>query len=100
MENKEYFKRYEVTEDGVSPRVIPGVKNGIHHVTGVEHDETGKPSEGAVNRNAQMDKRFRKIENIQFDTPVYKNAPHEEADLLIIGFNSTRGAIEEAMESS
>ena len=51
MENKEYFKRYEVTEDGVSPRVIPGVKNGIHHVTGVEHDETGKPSEGAVNRN-------------------------------------------------
>ena len=98
MENKEYFKRYEVTEDGVSPRVIPGVKNGIHHVTGVEHDETGKPSEGAVNRNLQMDKRFRKMENIQFDTPVHKNAPHEVADLLLIGFNSTRGSIEEAME--
>ena len=97
-ENKEYFKRYEVTEDGVSPRVIPGVKNGIHHVTGVEHDETGKPSEGAVNRNLQMDKRLRKMENIQFDTPVHKNAPHEEADLLLVGFNSTRGAIEEAME--
>ena len=44
---KHYFKRYEVTEDGVSPRVIPGMKNGIHHVTGVEHDETGKPSEAA-----------------------------------------------------
>ena len=73
------------------------MKNGIHHVTGVEHDEQGKPSESALNRNAQMDKRFRKIENIKFDTPVYKNAPHEEADLLIVGFNSTRGAIEEAM---
>ena len=97
IENKGYFKRYEVTEDGVSPRVIPGVKNGIHHVTGVEHDETGKPSESAVNRNLQMDKRFRKVEKIKFDTPVYKNSPHEEADLLIIGFNSTRGAIEEAM---
>ncbi len=97
IENKGYFKRYEVTEDGVSPRVIPGVKNGIHHVTGVEHDETGKPSEGAINRNVQMDKRFRKVEKIKFDIPVYKNAPHEEADLLIIGFNSTRGAIEEAM---
>ena len=97
IEDKGYFKRYEVTEDGVSPRVIPGIKNGIHHVTGVEHDETGKPSEGAVNRNVQMDKRFRKVEKIKFDTPVYKNAPHEEADLLIIGFNSTRGAIEEAM---
>ena len=45
-----------------------------------------------------MDKRFRKVEKIKFDTPVYKNAPHEEADLLIVGFNSTRGAIEEAMD--
>ncbi|GIN61605.1 2-oxoglutarate ferredoxin oxidoreductase subunit alpha [Robertmurraya siralis] len=97
IENKGYFKRYEVTEDGVSPRVIPGMKNGIHHVTGVEHDETGKPSESALNRNAQMDKRFRKIENLKFNTPVYKNAPHQEPDLLIVGFNSTRGAIEEAI---
>jgi 2-oxoglutarate/2-oxoacid ferredoxin oxidoreductase subunit alpha len=96
IENKGYFKRYEVTPDGVSPRVIPGMKNGIHHVTGVEHAETGKPSESAANRIAQMDKRFRKIENLKFKTPVYKNAPHEEADLLIVGFNSTRGAIEEA----
>lgn len=97
IENKGYFKRYEVTEDGVSPRTIPGMKNGIHHVTGVEHAETGKPSESATNRNAQMDKRFRKVENIRFNTPVYKNAPHEDADLLIVGFNSTRGVIEEAM---
>lgn len=97
IENKGYFKRYEVTEDGISPRVIPGMKNGIHHVTGVEHDETGKPSESAANRNAQMDKRFRKVENIRFNTPVYKNIKHEEADILLVGFNSTRGAIEEAM---
>ncbi|MGX6441906.1 2-oxoacid:acceptor oxidoreductase subunit alpha [Neobacillus sp. K501] len=97
IENKGYFKRYEVTEDGVSPRVIPGMKNGIHHVTGVEHDETGKPSESAANRIAQMDKRFRKVENIRFNTPVHKNIKHEEADILLVGFNSTRGAIEEAM---
>ena len=96
-ENNGYFKRYEVTEDGVSPRVIPGMKNGIHHVTGVEHDETGKPSESAPNRIAQMDKRFRKVENIRFDTPVYKNVKHEDADVLFVGFNSTRGVIEEAM---
>ncbi|MGD6854540.1 2-oxoacid:acceptor oxidoreductase subunit alpha [Bacillus infantis] len=97
IENKGYFKRYEVTEDGVSPRVVPGMKNGIHHVTGVEHDETGKPSESAANRRDQMNKRFRKVENIKFSNPIHKNAPHEEADLLIVGFNSTRGAIEEAM---
>ncbi|MBM7659282.1 2-oxoglutarate ferredoxin oxidoreductase subunit alpha [Bacillus mesophilus] len=98
QENKEYFKRFEVTEDGVSPRVIPGMKNGIHHVTGVEHDETGKPSESPINRNAQMDKRLRKLNNLNFNTPVHVNAKHDEADILFVGFNSTRGAIEEAME--
>ncbi|MDX8362171.1 MULTISPECIES: 2-oxoacid:acceptor oxidoreductase subunit alpha [Bacillaceae] len=97
LENKAYFKRYEVTEDGISPRVVPGTKHGIHHVTGVEHAETGKPSEDAENRQLQMDKRFRKLDQMKFDTPVYKNCQHEDADILIVGFNSTRGAIEEAM---
>jgi 2-oxoglutarate ferredoxin oxidoreductase subunit alpha len=75
------------------------MKNGIHHVTGVEHDETGRPSETALNRKLQMDKRMRKLNNLTntFQTPVYKNTPHEEADLLILGFNSTRGTIDEAI---
>ncbi|GLH63175.1 2-oxoacid:acceptor oxidoreductase subunit alpha [Parageobacillus sp. G301] len=98
LEKKDNFKRYEVTEDGISPRVIPGTPNGIHHVTGVEHAETGRPSEVAANRNAQMDKRLRKLKHIRFNTPVHKNVKHDEADLLIIGFISTRGAIEEAID--
>jgi 2-oxoglutarate ferredoxin oxidoreductase subunit alpha len=97
IDNKGYFKRFEVTEDGVSPRVVPGMKNGIHHVTGVEHDETGKPSEVATNRKAQMDKRLRKLSDIKFDTPVHQNLTHPEPDVLFVGFNSTRGTIEEAM---
>ena len=96
--DKAYFKRYEDTEDGVSPRVLPGTLHGIHHVTGVEHDETGKPSEATGNRQTQMDKRFRKLESLKFDNPVYVNAPHEEAEILLVGFNSTRGAIEEVQE--
>jgi 2-oxoglutarate ferredoxin oxidoreductase subunit alpha len=97
IENKGYFKRFEVTDDGVSPRVLPGMKNGIHHVTGVEHDETGKPSEVATNRKSQMDKRLRKLSAMKFDTPVHQNLIHPEPDVLFVGFNSTRGTIEEAM---
>ncbi|WP_342534107.1 2-oxoacid:acceptor oxidoreductase subunit alpha [Lysinibacillus sp. FSL K6-0057] len=96
--DKAYFKRYEDTEDGISPRVLPGTLHGIHHVTGVEHDETGKPSEATGNRQTQMDKRFRKLESLKFDNPVFVNAPHEEAEILLVGFNSTRGAIEEVQE--
>lgn len=98
-EDKSYFKRYEVTEDGISPRVLPGMKHAIHHVTGVEHDETGKPSEAALNRKAQMDKRMKKLKFVNFDEPVYVNAPHEEADILFVGFNSTRGVLEELQQT-
>jgi 2-oxoglutarate ferredoxin oxidoreductase subunit alpha len=98
LEKKDNFKRYEITEDGISPRVLPGTPNGIHHVTGVEHAETGRPSEIAANRKAQMDKRLRKLKHIKFNTPVHKNIKHDEADLLIVGFISTRGAIEEAID--
>lgn len=95
LEDKQYFKRYEVTEDGISTRVVPGQKYGIHHVTGVEHNEEGKPSEAAGNRKKQMDKRFRKLQYVHFDTPVFTDAPNEEADVLLVGFGSTKGAIEE-----
>lgn len=98
-EDKSYFKRYEVTEDGVSPRVLPGTEHAIHHVTGVEHDETGKPSEAATNRKAQMDKRLGKLKHINFKEPVYVNAPYEEADILFVGFNSTRGVLEELQQT-
>jgi len=97
-EQNDLFKRYEVTEDGVSPRVIPGQKYGIHHVTGVEHAQTGRPSEDAANRVQQMEKRMRKLKGVlaNFKNPVLKDAPHEEADVLVIGINSTYGTIQEA----
>lgn len=98
-EAKEDFKRFAVTEDGISTRVVPGQEHGIHHVTGNEHDETGKPAEASGNRKAQMDKRMRKLDHLTFDTPVHVSAPHEEADVLLVGFNSTRGAIEEVQET-
>ncbi|MCO4096304.1 2-oxoacid:acceptor oxidoreductase subunit alpha [Macrococcoides canis] len=97
-EDKAYFKRYALTDNGISPRTIPGVKNGIHHVTGVEHNEEGKPSESPVNRAKQMEKRMRKLEQLKITEPVVYNAHHEDADVLVIGYISTYGAIDEAIQ--
>jgi len=94
LEGKAYFKRYEVTEDGISPRVIPGVKHGIHHVTGVEHNEEGRPSEDRVD---QMTKRLRKLNTFRLQDAVLVTEHHAEPDILFVGFNSTRGTIEEIM---
>lgn len=90
------FKRYAVTEDGISPRVLPGIKNGIHHVTGVEHDEVGRPSESPVNREKMMEKRMEKLKHIKVEQPIHLDAPHEDAVMLIIGMGSTGGTIDEA----
>ncbi|WP_210142680.1 MULTISPECIES: 2-oxoacid:acceptor oxidoreductase subunit alpha [unclassified Mammaliicoccus] len=97
QEDKAYFKRYALTDSGISPRILPGTKGGIHHVTGVEHDEEGKPSESAENRQKQMDKRMRKTAQLLIDEPVESNEKYEEADILYVGFISTDGAIEEAI---
>ncbi|MBL0846831.1 2-oxoacid:acceptor oxidoreductase subunit alpha [Mammaliicoccus fleurettii] len=97
QEDKAYFKRYALTDSGVSPRVLPGTKGGIHHVTGVEHNEEGKPSESAENRQKQMDKRMRKTAQLLIDEPVESNEKYDEADILYVGFISTAGAIDEAI---
>ncbi|MNH92985.1 2-oxoglutarate oxidoreductase subunit KorA [compost metagenome] len=95
-EDGSLFKRYELTENGVSSRALPGTKNGIHHVTGVEHDETGRPSESPVNRIKMMDKRLGKMDNIEVENPIHIQGSHEEPDLLIIGMGSTGGTIDQA----
>ena len=94
-DDKAYFKRYALTTSGVSPRPIPGVKGGIHHVTGVEHNEEGKPSEAPMNRQNQMEKRMRKTESLVINNPVLLNEHDDKADILYIGFISTKGAIGE-----
>ncbi|MCU6795415.1 2-oxoacid:acceptor oxidoreductase subunit alpha [Paenibacillus sp. WQ 127069] len=90
------FKRYEFAEDGISPRVVPGQKYGIHHVTGVEHDQEGRPSESTENRKSMMDKRMDKLKHVKVTNPILVDAPHEEPDVLIIGMGSTGGTIDEA----
>ncbi|MDB5085222.1 MAG: 2-oxoglutarate ferredoxin oxidoreductase subunit alpha, partial [Bacilli bacterium] len=90
------FKRYEYTEDSISPRVFPGQKGGVHHVDGVEHNEFGRPFEGSDNRIRMMDKRMTKLNQFDFSNAItYSGA--EYPDLLIVGFGSTIGAIDETM---
>lgn len=95
-EDGSLFKRYENTENGISPRIVPGKKNGIHHVTGVEHDESGRPSETPANRKLMMDKRLRKLNDLQVENPILIQASYQDPDLLIIGMGSTGGTIDQA----
>ena len=85
-------------ETGLSKRPIPGQKEGMHTVTGLAHDEESHVAyDPAINQRA-AEHRSRKIAALQQSLKVPKVFGDEEGgDLLIVGWGSTRGAIEEAV---
>ncbi len=69
LEQRERFKRYELTKDGISPRALPGTPNGMHVGTSYVHDETGFSSESFIMRTKQVNKRASKIEGLLKEIP-------------------------------
>jgi len=85
-------------ETGLSPRPVPGQRGGEYILTGLAHDEEGHVAyESEINQRA-MAMRSRKLATLQqtLKPPVIHG--DSDGDLLIVGWGSTRGAIEEAVD--
>jgi len=93
---KEY-KRYELTEDCISPRAIPSMINGLHLVESNEHNEKGYRDESPHIRVEMMEKRMKKLTEASRDLPLPRLWGSKESEIGIIGFGSTFGPIREAM---
>ncbi len=94
----EPYKRYKITETGVSPRAIPGTRNAIVKANTSEHDEYGFGTTVPSKVKAMVDKRFRKMKYIE--EYVYGLEPiktYGDGDILLITWGSPKGAILEAM---
>jgi 2-oxoglutarate ferredoxin oxidoreductase subunit alpha len=92
------YVRYAITDDGVSPRGIPGLGEGLVKADSDEHYEDGTITEEEGVRNAQNEKRLRKAEAIlEAAIPPRYEGP-DEPELLVIGWGSTYHAIKEAIE--
>lgn len=57
------YKRYELTQNGISPRVKVGTKNGDFIATSYEHDEFWATSENSEIKKLMTQKRFKKLNN-------------------------------------
>ncbi|RIV26141.1 2-oxoacid:acceptor oxidoreductase subunit alpha [Alicyclobacillaceae bacterium I2511] len=90
------FQRYRLTDNGVSPRSLPGEINGQYLATGVEHGPSGKVSEDPVNRIQMMDKRLSKLEGIHQMRDGFKYEGPMEPVLILVGIGSTVGILREA----
>jgi len=92
------YHRYEPSEDGVSWRALPGVRNANMIVNSYEHDHYGNAEETADNRSTQHDKRMRKLELARELVPAPQRYGPEQADLSIVCFGATKGPVREAMK--
>jgi 2-oxoglutarate ferredoxin oxidoreductase subunit alpha len=96
------YKRYLFTESGVSPRAIPGVPGHIHTVATDEHQEDGvlisDEFTNPVKRRQMMEKRQRKMAGIEAAVKPPELIGSPDAEVTLIGWGSTHGVIEEAVE--
>ncbi len=90
------FQRYQFSADGISPRSLPGEKNGQYLATGVEHGPNGKVSEDPVNRTRMMDKRLAKLYGVNQVRDGFKYDGPQNPDLILVGIGSTVGILREA----
>jgi 2-oxoglutarate/2-oxoacid ferredoxin oxidoreductase subunit alpha len=96
------YKRYKITDSGVSPRAVPGLPGYIHTVATDEHQEDGvlisDEFTNPVKRRAMMEKRMRKVAGIEAAVAPPALSGPRDADVTLIGWGSTKGVIEEACE--
>jgi len=96
------YKRFSFTENGVSPRVFLGTKNGVHWYTGDEHNEFGHISEESANRTMMVEKRMKKLETIEKEVPTEEKAKFfgdKNAKNMIVSWGTPKGAILEALDT-
>jgi 2-oxoglutarate ferredoxin oxidoreductase subunit alpha len=92
-------KRYNWNpQTGLAPRFIPGQPNGMHCLTGLAHDRMSHVAYDPEVNQEGIRNRSLKLATFQKTLRTPPLFGDEEGDLLIVGWGSTKGAIEEAVE--
>ena len=96
------YWRYKNTESGISPRALPGTPGHIYVAATDEHDEDGTLiSDEFTNphkRRMMVEKRGRKMSPLREQLAPPELFGPEEAEVTLVGWGSTKGVIEEAVE--
>ena len=91
----EGYKRYAITESGISPMAIPGMPGTAYTADGLEHNERGIPSSQSGDHTRQLDKRAKKLADFNYGE---RWADTEgEGELAVVTFGSCTGAAREAL---
>ncbi len=96
------FNRFAVTESGISPRTLLGQQGNAHWCTGCEHTPQGRVTEDPVVREAQIEKRHRKMDLALSEIPLEEKVKiygDRDAELTLLSWGSNKGAILECLDT-
>ncbi|MGB9022953.1 MAG: 2-oxoacid:ferredoxin oxidoreductase subunit alpha [Candidatus Bathyarchaeia archaeon] len=98
VQERGQYKRFQLTESGISPRIPLGTTGTVFWNTGDERDESGHICENPTNRTKMMEKRMRKLELVEREIPASEklNFFEEDGAATVISWGSPKGAIIEA----
>ncbi len=83
---------------GLARRFVPGQPGGMHCLTGLAHDHGSRVAYDPMVNEDAIRHRSRKLAAFQQTLAPVRVSGDDDGDLLVIGWGSTRGAIEEAVE--
>ncbi len=93
------FKRYDLSAaDGISPRSVPGQKDGLFITNSYEHDEQGFTTEDSGMRVRMAAKRMKKLEAMKREAPLPTRYGDADSSITFVTFGSTKGPVLEAMK--
>lgn len=91
------YRRFEITDSGISPRALPCKGKSLVVVTGNEHREDGHISEAIHDRVNMVDKRNAKIPAMlkEMRDP---ELSWEGSDIMLVGYGSSKGPVFESVD--
>lgn len=98
VKTTEDYKRFAITENGISPRGIPGFGDGLVGVDSDEHDEEAHITEDMDVRTKMVDKRMRKLDMLKENVVAPELLGAEDYTALIIAWGSNFHPIREALD--
>ncbi len=97
-EDVEDYKRYQLAETGISPRLYPGQSRHLVCCDSDEHDEYGHITEDLQLRNRMVEKRLKKFELLKTEILAPEAYRIDTAEDLLVSWGSSRNAVFEAVD--
>ena len=99
VETDEEYKRFRFSEDGLSPRGIPGYGRGLVCVDSDEHDEEGHITEDFQVRSWMVEKRLKRLKALKREAIPPELVGDKGYRILVVVWGSTYHPVKEALES-